>query len=672
MATFNYQSGIEFEPVTVMEVGAVGARVKTNYNAEINIRWGTNLPSPVPRVGEMWLAAKIGPGVWRFENVISADSYNFMRYAMRLDIRSCIGGERAVIDDIATVGVGEVYLTVARDGIVYWDSSVAGRCGLSVVSGVNNGGRDYVRRVVDRCRAAGLTVVLVIDMELWSDPGNVRANYYQQMVADESYAGFGWGAVFNYDWDELQQLTWAQVENSEFGSAVGSYAPKWSLVTAKPVVADMVAELYSEFGDAVRGVCFDNWAFAGALADVGDYVAGEFKSRTGLPLTSKMLGGMFSDEWWENRREIMDFFNDLQTEFVGACRAAAPTWQVTAIVPERVLCITSERTGRFDTWVDDSFGGFGWSMVGCKMDFTRSPDADAEERSFEFEVASLRRLARGASPLYEIDVDGIGGEYSGMLNILAKYDATNVLVSDYESWRRMDDARAIRLRNALNSYSVVKRSEYRDVGLLVSNNTRDVSFANDFVLNRFTRSIQTFSKMLLDKTPHRIRVLFDGDMEDIESVSGISSVVLFDAINMSDDAVDAVSSLIDSGAFGVVLIGLNGLRGELSSQTRRADMPFLDKFGDVDFGQRMYDVELFVKPGWIDVAPRVYAIYEAESGAVPVKASASIATSFSGGSSVPAPVYSRGRSAMIALELLDNPTLMDFASDAVLYSIGVG
>ena len=101
-------------------------------------------------------------------------------------------------------------------------------------------------------------------------------------------------------------------------------------------------------------------------------------------------------------------------------------------------------------------------------------------------------------------------------------------------------------------------------------------------------------------------------------------------------------------------------------------MPFLDRFGDVDYGQRMYDVELFVKPGWIDVAPRVYAIYEAESGAVPVKASASIATSFSGGSSVPAPVYSRGRSAMIALELLDNPTLMDFASDAVLYSIGVG
>ena len=41
-----------------------------------------------------------------------------------------MGKERVVVEDMASAGFDEVLLTVAKDGMVYWDSEVAADYGL--------------------------------------------------------------------------------------------------------------------------------------------------------------------------------------------------------------------------------------------------------------------------------------------------------------------------------------------------------------------------------------------------------------------------------------------------------------------------------------------------------------------------------------------------------------
>ena len=661
--------------VTVERIGAIGATCRTSYGAEITVQWGSNLPSPVPQIGERWYVNRISPSKWSFDAKITGKNYNMIRYAMELEMQSCIGRERSTVDDIADAGVTEIYLTVAEGGTVYWDSEIAGDYGLYVYKNGKDADADCIRQVVSRCVSYGIAVVFVIDCNLWSDVNNSMHNAYQQSVLSEEYIGqMGWYAMLDHVWDDINNYTWDRIRGAGTAS-VGdmSYAPVWSFGVAKEPITRLVYELYERYGNDVRGICFRDWRIAGAYADVNNFMAWEFSRSHEGTLMGDMATDMFSNKWWEKRFEIMDFFNSMQRDFVASVQADIGDWPISVIVPSRALCLSSERTGRFDTWLSDDFSSFGWSKVGCLLDYSKSVDRAYELRSFEFLVASLQRFAEGASPLYRVDISA-SGDYAGLFNVLAKYDVTNVLLDDYEHWRLLSDQQVIDLKAAMNAASVTPVSQLAEVGFYLSSNSRDISYHDDRDVNRFSRAVQEFCITLLDKLPHRLRIYYDADVEVAANMRYISALVLFQSLNMSDDAVEAIGSLFSSGK-GIVVIGRCGRYGANDS-VRRPDLPFLDKFGEVDFGDAAYETEVTLKGGRIGAFDEVYALEGENVGIKPTRhididdAGTDAIGISSFGDVVAVPIYIKGRDSMIAIDVLDESTLMDLASEMVLFAIG--
>ena len=663
--TGTYFDSLPEEVVEVLEVNAVGARCRTSYKSEINVKWGSNLPSPVPQVGDVWRVKRIYGSAWSFDQKLSTGGYNFMRYAMTLDIRTCIGRERPVVDDIARSGVREVYLTVAEDGIVYWQSPSAESFGLSAYS------EDCIRQIVDRCEAAGISVVLVLDCGLWSDPTDELHRYYRQRRLGESYALGTWAALLDYEWGDIDDLTWRDVLESSWDDAVSS-SDTWSFVTAKRPVCALVSELYAMFGERVRGICFDGWRGDGGFADVSDYVNGIYKERYGRDIYYDMAADIYSDEWLSHRSDMLDMFGELQREFLSAIVEEVPGWPVSVMAPSQCIFPSSARCGRFDTWIDDDFGSYGWSMVGCSMDYVKSSDSSDEMRSFEYGVAYLERLAEGSSPLFGLKIEG-GVDYSGMLSILAKYDATNIIIGSYEDWRKLSDYDVINLMGAMNSYSVTPKSGLDDIGFYISNDSRDAAFFDEREPNRFSDAIISFSSLVLDKMPHRLRVLFDGDLSRAVDgdVGGLSAVLVFCAENMPDSEISAASSLLGAGV-GITFVGMCGRYGEWSLSPRY-DMPFLGYFGDRDYGTMFYLDSVRLSLPQMGISDGVYALSGMTEGARLSVASVADAVAVgydSDGEPVPAPILSRGRDSIVALDIVGNDVLADLASDLACYSVG--
>lgn len=660
-----YSESLSEEVVEVLEVNAIGARCRTSYKSEISIRWGSNLPSPVPQVGDVWRAKRIYGSLWSFDQKLTTGGYNFMRYAMSLDIRTCIGRERPVVDDIARSGVRELYITVAEDGVLYWDSPSAEQFGLSTYPG------GCLRQVIDRCEAAGISVVLVIDCGLWSDPTDDVHRYYRQRRMDESYALGTWAALLDYEWGDMSQVTWRDVLESSWGDSTSS-SDTWSFVTAKRPVRIFASELYELYGERVRGICFDGWRGDGGFADVSDYVNGIYRERYGRDIYYDMAADVYSDEWLSRRSDMLDMFGSLQSEFLSAVSDEVPGWPVSAIIPSQAIFQSSARSGRFDTWIDDDFGSYGWSMVGCRMDYVRSADASDEMRSFEYGVAYLRRLADGASPLFMLDIEG-GVDYSGMLSILAKYDATNIIIGSYEDWRMLSDYDVIRLSDAMNAYSVTPKSALDDIGFYISNDSRDAAFFDEREPNRFSDAASSMAGLMLDKMPHRLRVMFDGDLARVAGgdIGGVSAIVVFEAENMSDSEVDAVSSLL-GGSIGVTFVGMCGRYDEWSL-SQRYDMPFLIHFGERDYGTMMYRDSVRLSMPQMGIPDGIYSISGAVEGArlsITDVADAAAVGYDDGGVSVAVPILSKGRDSIIALDVVGNDVLADLSSDLACYSVG--
>lgn len=672
MADSRYTNDLMQEVVTVEEIGAVGARVRTTYNSVFTVQWGNALPNPVPQVGEVWRLERIYGSSWAFHEKLNTDGYNMMRYAMELDIRTCIGRERSVIDDVASSGVTEVYLTVAEDGVVFWDSQVAEKYELDVCE-QDGEPIDMLDQVVERCKAANLSVVFVIDCGLWSDTTNVIQNAYQQMRLDSSYLMGGWMGVRNYTWQIIENYgSWNAILNMAWRHAFAQHVKTWSFIKAKEPVKLLVDELYDKYSADVRGICFKGWCVDGAFADCSDYVSGEYEERYGSPMAADMAGSPYSEKWWKRREHMQDMFDDLQRDFLSYVKQNIGNWPVSTIVPSRVIFPSSEQAGRFDTWVDDRFGTFGWSMVGCGLDYTKSIDSAAELRSLEYGVACLNRLAQGSTPLFRIDVFDIE-EYDGVFNILSKYRATNVLIDDYEHWRLLSDQQVIELKEAMNKYSVVPINRLDSIGFYLSDNSRDIAYHNERTPNRFTDAAQDMCSVLLDKLPHRIRMLSDDDIEQGRNLDNLSSVVLFNAENMSDEAIGVVNDLLERGDRGIVIIGICG-RYDHHGTTKRFDVPFLDFFGERDFDTMLYSKQVLVRKGKFDVADNVFAMDVQAEGVLPklrVKGDEVEAYGHdANGQEVPVPLYFNGRSSIFSIDITDNDILMDLASEMVLYAIG--
>ena len=673
----SYSNTYTRDIVTVNEIGARGALCSTSYGAEISVLWGANLPSPVPQVGERWYVQKIASSRWAFESKITGLSYSLVKYSMSLDMWSCIGRERSVVDDIAGSGVSEVYLTVADGGIVYWDSEVASKYGLKTCD-VDGEPYDYVEQVVSRCREAGLAVTFVIDCNLWSDVNNKVHNHYQQVRYTADYvAAFGWLYTAQYTWGDVENWTWNRARNSNIQPAEGKgveHVPTWSFITAMEPVGKLVSELYAKYSDAVRGVCFRNWHINGMTADASAYVSKAFSELRDASLGDMMCSAKYSDLWWIRRSELMDFFAQLQIDFLQEIRSRVGNWPISAIVPAKTLCMSSERMGRLDTWLDDDFSSYGWSKVGCPLEYSKSIDEAYELRSFEFLVASLRRFAEDASALYIVDVEQ-SVNYEALFNVLAKYNVTNVLLDDYDHWRYLSDQQAVDLANAMNTASVTPVTTLDEVGFYLSSNSREIAFHDDADVNKYQRSAQELCITLLDRLPHRIRIYYDSDMEYEENLDDMAAIVLFESLNMSYEAVDAVNSVIDDGGKNVVIVGRCGLYSE-NSLIRRFDVPFLDRFGEVDFGMDAYETQVSVKAGRLGAFDVSYAMDGECVGILPTRHTDPDAGDcdavgyLSDGSRVAAPVYFKGRTSAISIDILDEPALTQMVSEMVLLAIG--
>lgn len=638
MITSRYSDTLTSETVTVTAIGSRGAKCRTPYNSEITVLWEDDLPSPVPEVGDVWIVDKVSDGRWFFSYKSTGGQYNMMRYSMSLDMHSCVGKERSVVDDIVSSGVSEVMLVVADNGIVWWDSETARQAGLVAYNDACL--RQVVRRIVD----AGLSVSFVIDCRLWSDTDNPSNNYYQQQV---------------------------------LGDGENTYSTQWSFMTAMGAVKGMVDELYDLYKDRVRGIIFRNWTFAGPFADVSDYICGEYESATGRGLIDDLTDSQWSDEWWSKRMGIMRYYGYLQSRFINYVKSDIGNWPVSAIVPTKQICITSERTGRFDTWINDNFSSYGWSMVGCPLVYSSSISHDDELASFEYNVASLIRFADASAPLFVLSINALS-DYRGIFDILSRYFATNVCLGDYTEWRRLSDIEMLSLRAAMNEYSVTAVRRRDCVGLLVSNNSRDISFNSESDFNRFSVAAQNFAISLLSRVPYRLRIFYDDDMNDEKYIRNVSSLVLFESLNMSDEAVSTVDMLLGSEDRNIVAIGRCGAYyGENAS--RRDGIPFLSRFDEFDYGVGIYRNQITVRSGLLDVSDDVYAIYNPAIGILPVKHTdpddeSVLAVSYMGGDDdsdiVVAPIYSNNRNTIISMDILDNDILLDLACDFVLYAIG--
>lgn len=655
MATSNYQNILTEEVVKVEEIGNLGARCTTRYNSEIIVRWGVGIPSPVPAAGDFWLVEKMASGTWVFSSRIESFDYRTMRYAMTVSARSCVGRERSAIDGVSRSGVSEIYLVVAERGCVYWNSDVAPSCGLGIYGG------GVIEQVMSRCKAAGISVTLVVDCELWSDVSNAAHNAFQQMEVSESSIGD------------------ASAGRIGGASEVGrNYKRMWSFTPAESPVAAMVGELYALYGGDVRGICFRNWRIDGAFADVSNPVVEAYGKEYGRDLVLDMVSSIGSESWWALRREIASFYARMQSSFVSKVSDAAPGWAVSVIAPMNAVCVGSERAGRYATWIGDDFPTFGWSMVGGALGRFGSADDSAALREFEFDVACLKRLAGGHAPLYCIGIDDFN-RHRGVLSVLARYGAGNVLLDGYDGWRALPDGEASSLRDEMNLHSVYPANRDDSVGFYLSYDSMEMHHRSGLDPNRFMRAARDACVAIVGKTPHRLRILHDSDI-DGGSLGGISALVVFEASNMSDKAIDSIYGMLGREDRNVVFVGPCGMYDEKMSATGREEIPFVDFFGERGFRMApfLYSRALHVLPGPVGSFEHIYLLGSGCVGIMPTvhtdidEGVQALSYRFDDGAcgKVVAPFWTKNRSSMIGLDVFGNETLLDLIGELALYAIG--
>lgn len=613
-----YGSDEVHEILRIMQVSDDGAVCMTRYGSSVSVYWRDSLPEPAPKIGEVWVGTRIN-SVWSFDYQIKGDSYNAMRYAITLDARSCIGRERVVADDIIGIGVDEVFLTVAADNNVMWDSEIAYDYGLESYG-------DHVGELLDRFSAEGIAVTFVVSCELWTSASNKK---YRQAVLTDGIP----------DYSSTKRL---------------------SFVAAREPMRELINELYEKYGNSIHGICLSDFGMDGPGCDFNERNIEAYRDENGyVPDSTYFDGSDFakSIEWvsWnaEQQRRFLDRVSDGLANF-----------SISAILPKEHTdpLFSGRMTGRVSTSIADDFPTYGWASVGIPIRYARKSDDSLALRSFELAVAYAKRTAQGATPVYFISIRDVD-DYEGVFSILAKYNAGTVLLDGYEDWRMLSDSDVIRLDDAMGKYRVTAKQTTDFIGVLASSNSRDFSCRSERENKEWLMRLDTLCCHILDKTPHRLSVIFDGDLP--ESVSGISTLVIYEASAISDESVDAINGMVEKG--GCVIFGVAGENDE--NGIARSELPFVDAFGQSVYAQRKtYEGELRLAEGATDVKDSVFGFSDSVSGLSPVYQSA--ATSFSGGDNCIAPVFINGRASYVALSAGDNDSLLDLAADLVVYSIG--
>ena len=642
----NYSSQVgNREMVAVMAISDESATCETSYKSQVKVDWGSNLPDPAPKVGEVWIIEKITSATWMFVSKVTSGKYNAMRYAMRLDARSCIGKERGIVDDVAKAGIDEVYLRVAGDSMVMWDSKVASDYGLLTYG-------DHIGQLLRRFDSYGISVMLVFDCELWTSDDEVHKRY-RQVYLDPS-------------------------EESPADLGTLMYSRKFSPLAAQDAISALIGEVWGKYGSYARGVCLDGFGMASEYGDFSYANRSRYFEQYGeRPGRSMAIADEDSPVSSLTRHmKWVRFIGNTYREFAASVVSSVPGCPVSVIIDDAHMRSddTSRRLGRAASGIPDDFGTYGWTSVGMSVSASREADTASELRSFEYMVAYAKRMAGGGSPLYELDLTGMK-KYDAALEILARYDATTVILGDYADWSMLSDEDVIALSDAMGSYRVAERSELDYIGMLHSSNSHDIAFYSLSSNRRWGQAIERLCSKMLDKLPHRLRIFFDSDMESADNLDGIAAMVVFMASNMSDNAISTVSTLIGEQDRNVVIVGMAG-RYVADMMIERDTPPFADVFGVTIDGDREYCVSMSLDCGMLDMADAVYMLEEFSDGySLVFGGKASSYTQIIDGSSVKyqneaAPVFTLNRSSMVGIDSLDDSILLDMVGDFALYALG--
>jgi len=199
----------------VTAISSIEATVKT-IGGILHIPWTNGLPDPIPAVGETWFIQSFAPLKWRFLNKVpNNNGYNVLKYGIYVDLASHTDDERTVVEDIHQMGFDQIFLKIAGDGVVYWDSDSAESCGL-----LSKG--DKLQGFISRAKDYGLAVVFVIDCELFPEKA------YNQ---------------------------WSYIN----GEVV--YQRPFSFAATMRVMKFLVDELYEKYREDVRGIVFYNCSY---------------------------------------------------------------------------------------------------------------------------------------------------------------------------------------------------------------------------------------------------------------------------------------------------------------------------------------------------------------------------------------------------------------------------
>lgn len=625
-----FQPPLEQDIVKVTAVSSTSATCVTGYRSEIRVYWTSGRPDPLPQVGETWFVEKYTLGGWRFLSKQETGNFSKTSFHITLDSRTCYGRERGIADDIAAAGFDGVYINVADDGVLAWNSEFADDFGLTTYG-------DHLTQLVARFRERKVTVTLVIGASLWSDVQDEVHNRYQQrwMAADGSLTP----------------------------------TPLLSFTDAKEAVVSLVGELYDRYGTDVRGICFSDLSMAGENADFCPSMQTLYERR--YDDTCKGLQAWDgTDGWWRRRAQWEELRASVENMFLASLRGRVGQWPISALVPSQCCMDVPGRLGPLATGIGDSFPSFGWDRVGVPLSWVKGNDEGSAMRSFETAVACAKRLAGQAQPLPVVDLADFE-EYATPLSILARYSMGEVLVDSYERWRLLPDNRVMSLSSAMGSYRVSHLPDVPEVGVVLSESSLSVAMYDETSMQDYRDGFDAVCSQVLDKLPHTLRVLFDKDIKD-GVPHDLSSCVLYSVYNMDDEVAQNVCSSIEGGAVAVFA----GRCGTYDGGTRtiRAESPFAPLFDQRFVTNRDYVRGLMISGAASGGGDSSYAFADGSIGSAPLY-SGTIAMSYILGpgseeEAVDAPLLVRGRSVMFAMDVADDPVLPVIVGELALYSVG--
>ena len=171
----------------------------------------------------------------------------------------------------------------------------------------------------------------------------------------------------------------------------------------------------------------------------------------------------------------------------------------------------------------------------------------------------------------------------------------------------MSDARQRDLRDAIGSNRVSASPTDPFIAVLMSSSSRDAAFCSPERSASWTEGFYDFCSEVMDRLPHRLKVLFDSDVEGVSPTCGWSALGLWMASCATDEAVEAVEGLVGS-AVPVVSVGAFG-RYSGRSLDKRRDVPLAPLIGTPATPRRsQYVSGLSVSAGTLDVEGSAYML----------------------------------------------------------------